>query len=179
MLTNAIYSSLVGTHFSSTEFKVTCALIDQRIANNLPSLELRKNLLQSLQQEKKSGKYLDAKQLKAIQRVDRDIQSYYEEEKVVLDCSFLGIERFTLDLNLNQVQWSDGRFGSISYGAIYSGEELIRTIGMVGEDAPTIVQENIIECSDQSILDIIFSISDFERRATLEKAGRKHARGSV
>lgn len=179
MLTNAIYSSLVGTHFSSTEFKVTCALIDQRIANNLPSLELRKNLLHSLQQEKKSGKYLDAKQLKAIQRVDRDIQSYYEEEKVVLDCSFLGIERFTLDLNLNQVQWGDGRAGSISYGVIYSGEELIRTISMVGEHSPTIVQENIIQCSDQSILDIIFSISDFERRAILEKAGRKHARGSV
>ncbi|EJW13820.1 hypothetical protein PAV_109p00500 (plasmid) [Paenibacillus alvei DSM 29] len=55
MLTNAIYSSLVGTHFSSTEFKVTCALIDQRIANNLPSLELRKNLLHSLQQEKRVG----------------------------------------------------------------------------------------------------------------------------
>ncbi|ETT61808.1 hypothetical protein BSK66_27825 [Paenibacillus odorifer] len=183
MLTENIYSSMIGRHYFKREIKALCALIDQRIEYRLPNFALRTRLLELMSNQFIKG---DADKKELEKRVMRDLAAYpAKQEKLEMSykiqVTLYSGGKCTLDINLNTIQWTEPESGNsftapINYGTTWISNVPERTFSGVfeGENnvvmmSPIISRENILKTDNFAVLSVLLIVPVGETKLLLEK----------
>lgn len=185
MITQNIYTAMIGKHFKQMEVKLLCALIDQRIQYRLPSYMLRKRLGSLIRTiNENTGTKID-KQKKAEIKIQRDLQAYplSKEEHFNFSVMLKSGLFCKIDLLFDEISYSDveGRteITPIQYVTQWKENTYIRCIkptnkpikpdeGTV-ENSPVISIDEITYAHNQAILELLLTVTDFEKGIHEEK----------
>lgn len=171
---NQMYVTMVSRHFENLKVNLLCAIIDQRIEHNLPSLMLRKILLEEMKRVREVDGIIQYGEKKAYNRVVRDVSTYTEEREEIITCLDCNDNEIILDLTNNLVTCKTSKgiiTGNFQYNFKLSDGGPIRQILLKSykDNSETIQyvvleREDIIVCSSWDVLNLLFNCTDHEEK---------------
>lgn len=178
MVTQKIYTSMIGRHYAKREVRALCALIDQRIEYKLPNFALRTRLLELISnkamKEVALKKNLERKVIRDLEAYPADLESLY-----VVQVTLSSGEFCTLSINYNTIQWTD-KAGTtftapIEYGMSWTGISPERTMaGIIDHTngpilSPVISRESVVKTDNFAVLMLLLQIPYGEARLISQK----------
>lgn len=182
MSTTFRHIEMISPLFHSLYIKALCALIDQRVEQQLPHISLRRTLLREIEQVS----LLNQQQLKAMKELREDLDAGEDKEPItwLVGMSETG-RKYRIELYTNRIMWeSDGEEteGQLEYGVMMYQGRAVRTLQGVKEDynssyhfkiksysTPLLLRHTLSVCRDPEMLDEIFKISQAEYRVHFTK----------
>lgn len=193
---NQMYVTMVARHFENLKVNLLCAIIDQRIEHNLPSLLLREVLLEEIERIQEEEGLIHRGQKKAYGRVLRDTSSYINDDELIITCLDSSDNEIVVNLLNNMVTCKSRRgivSGEFQYNFKLSEEGPVRQMFLKSykNDCErlqyiTLERENIIVCNNWDVLNLLFTCTDHEEKiikktcvdaSLFEATGRGDRRG--